>query len=220
MAMSEQPKSKSAKALAKHNEATRIDRQKDETEGQAFTRAFTGPFVTSGHALQRIQEPLGNSEASHSDYVSAMVRASDKVNAGNMKDVEAFLVSQNMVLNGWFGELSRRAINNLKTPEYFEAAQVLFKMAMKAQNQARMTLETLSNIKNPPAVYAKQANISNGPQQVNNTLVAHAGENKNQPRKLLEATHEAPMDTGTKDIACPKDSPMEAMAEINRPENQ
>jgi hypothetical protein len=215
--MSEQ--SKSAKALAKQNEATRIDMQQDETEGQAFTRAFAGPFVTSGHALQRIQESLGNSQASHSDYVSAIVRASDRVNTGDMKDVEAFLVSQNMVLNGWFGELSRRAINNLKNPEYFEAAQVLFKMAMKAQNQARMTLETLSNIKNPPVVYAKQANISNGPQQVNNTIHAHASENQNAPSKLLEATHEAPMDTGTKGSTCPKDSQVEAVAKINRPEN-
>jgi hypothetical protein len=217
--MNEKPKSKSAKALAKQNEATRICMQKDETEGEAFTRAFAGPFVTNGLAIQLIQKPIGNSEASHSDYVSAMVRASDKVNAGNMKDVEAFLVSQAMVLNGWFGELSRRAINNLKTPEYFEGAQTLFKMAMKAQNQARMTLETLSNIKNPPVVYAKQANISNGPQQVNNTLHAHASENKNQPSKLVEATHEAPMDAGTKSSTCPKDSPMEAVAEINRPEN-
>jgi hypothetical protein len=217
--MSEQPKSNPAKALAKQNEATRICMQKDETEGQAFTRAFAGPFVTSGHVLQRIQEPLGNSEASHSDYVSAMVKASDKVNAGDMKDVEAFLVSQAMVLNGWFGELSRRAANNLKTPDYFEGAQVLFKMAMKAQNQARMTLETLSNIKNPPVVYAKQANISNGPQQVNNTLHAHASENENQPSKLVEATHEAPMDTGTTGSACPKNSPVEAMAKINRSEN-
>jgi hypothetical protein len=48
------------------------------------------------------------------------------------------------------------------------AAESYFKMALKAQNQCRMTLETLSNIKNPPVVYAKQANIANGPQQVNN----------------------------------------------------
>ncbi len=124
-----------------------------------------------------------------------------------------------MVLNCWFGELSRRAINNLKKPEYFEAAQALFKMAMKAQNQARMTLETLSNIKNPPVVYAKQANISNGPQQVNNTLHAHASEKQTTPSKLVEATHEAPMDTGTKSSACAKNSQLEAMAEINRPAN-
>ncbi len=218
--MNEQPKSKSDKALAKQNEATTIQMKKDETEGQTFARAYAGPFVTSGHALQLIQKPIGNSEASHADYVGAMARASDKVNVGDMKDVEAFLVSQAMVLNGWFCELSRRATTNLNIPEYFEGAQTLFKMAMKAQNQARMTLETLSNIKNPPVVYAKQANISNGPQQVNNTLHAHASEKQNTPSKLLEATHETPMDTGAKGGACAKDSPLEAVAEINWPENQ
>jgi hypothetical protein len=36
----------------------------------------------------------------------------------------------------------------------------------------RMTLESLATIKNPPVVYARQANIAHGPQQVNNQLVA------------------------------------------------
>ena len=58
-----------------------------------------------------------------------------------------------------------------------------------------MTLETLSNIKNPPVVYAKQANISNGPQQVNNTLHAHTGENQNQPNKVLDQSNEQRMDS-------------------------
>ena len=112
--MSNQTKSRlakaaKAKARAKQNEATRVEMQKDETEGQAFTRAFTGPFISNGHAIQLIQKPIGNTDASHADYVTALVRASDKVNAGDMKDVEAFLVSQAMVLNGWFSELSRRA---------------------------------------------------------------------------------------------------------------
>ena len=39
------------------------------------------------------------------------------------------------------------------------------RMALKAQNQCRMTLETLATIKNPPVVFAKQANTAQGPQQ-------------------------------------------------------
>jgi hypothetical protein len=42
------------------------------------------------------------------------------------------------------------------------------RVALKAQNQCRMTLETLATVTNPRVVYAKQANIANGPQQVNN----------------------------------------------------
>ena len=37
------------------------------------------------------------------------------------------------------------------------------KLALKAQNQCRMTLETLAAIKNPPVIYARQANFANGP---------------------------------------------------------
>lgn len=49
-------------------------------------------------------------------------------------------------------------------------------------------------------VYAKQANISNGPQQVNNGLPAqatHAEKIANQPNELLEATNGERLDTGT-----------------------
>jgi hypothetical protein len=69
-------------------------------------------------------------------------------------------------------------------------------MALRAQSQCRATLETLATVKNPPVVFAKQANIANGPQQVNNTLNAspHAGGIPNAPNELLEASHEQPMD--------------------------
>ena len=42
------------------------------------------------------------------------------------------------------------------------------RLALKAQGQCRATLETLAAIKNPPVVFARQANIAHGPQQVNN----------------------------------------------------
>jgi hypothetical protein len=52
------------------------------------------------------------------------------------------------------------------------------RMAMRAQNQCRMTLETLATIKNPPVVYAKQANINNGGQQQVNNGVEPTGGNE------------------------------------------
>lgn len=58
-------------------------------------------------------------------------------------------------------------------------------------------METLANIKNPPLVFARRANISNGPQQVNNGAATHyetstrthapaqaCGEIENQQTKL------------------------------------
>jgi hypothetical protein len=89
-------------------------------------------------------------------------------------------------------------------------------MAMKAQNQCRMTLETLSTIKNPPVVYAKQANIAHGPQQVNNgTVPSRAEEKINSPNKLLEPSNEIPMDTGAPGTAGGSNSQVEAVG--NRP---
>lgn len=40
------------------------------------------------------------------------------------------------------------------------------RLALKAQGQCRATVETLAAIKNPPVVFARQANIAHGPQQV------------------------------------------------------
>ena len=127
-----------------------------------------------------------------------MTESANKVKANDMSDVEAMLVSQAMVLNGMFADLTNRFAMN-RTGGYFDASQAYLKMAFKAQNQARMTLETLSNIKNPPVVYAKQANIAHGPQQVNNgqSPVTRTEEKTLRQSNFLEASNEHPMDTGT-----------------------
>jgi hypothetical protein len=134
---------------------------------------------------------------------------------------EAMLTSQAMTLNAMFADLSRRSAINLSDGSYFNAGERYFKMAMRAQNQCRMALETLSTIKNPPVVYAKQANIAHGPQQVNNDArPSRAQENQNEPNKLLEQSNEIPMDTGTPDTAGGSDSTMETVAELDRPANR
>jgi len=47
------------------------------------------------------------------------------------------------------------------------------KLALRAQNQCRATIETLSVVKNPPtATFVRQANIAAGHQQVNNGMVS------------------------------------------------
>ena len=88
------------------------------------------------------------------------------VNNGDLQHCEAMLVGQAHALQSIFMNLSRRAINQ----EYLKQYEMYLRLALKAQNQSRMTLETLAKIKNPPVVFAKQANINQGSgnQQVNN----------------------------------------------------
>ena len=69
--------------------------------------------------------------------------------------------------------------------------ETYMRMALKAQSQCRATLKTLANIKNPPVVFARQANIAQGPQQVNNGMMpageprAGPRENENAPRQTV-----------------------------------
>ena len=76
------------------------------------------------------------------------------------------LNAQANALNTIFGELCRRA--SLNMGQHMDTAERYLRLAFKGQGQCRATLETLAAIKNPPLVYAKQANIAHGPQQVNN----------------------------------------------------
>ena len=88
----------------------------------------------------------------------------DRVQHGDLKDAEAMLYGQAQTLQAIFANLARSATEQAQL-KHWEAR---LKMALKAQNQCRMTLETLATIKNPPVVIARQANISQGHQQVNN----------------------------------------------------
>lgn len=147
----------------------------------ATARVFVGPILLNANTAAIFSQGLFGELPPLASVITALDEAAKRVNNNDMKDVEATLISQATALNVMFGELSRRAATNIGV--YLETAESYIRMALKAQNQCRMTLETLSNIKNPPVIYAKQANITNGLQQVNNH--AYTGENKNVPNKLL-----------------------------------
>ena len=104
------------------------------------------------------------------------------------------------------------------------------RLALRAQGQCRATLETLGVIKNPPTVFAKQANIAAGPQHVNNTLsVGHsaggelisprAGNHEIEKSKLLEAHEQERLDAGPAGSAraCHQTPP--PMGTLDRPAN-
>ena len=164
-----------------------------EDANLATTRLLMSPGLSNAYVAIKFAKTQFGKDLDLVAAVDVLSEVTKRVKSNDMSDVEASLVCQATTLNSMFCELSRRAANNMG--EYIEASERYMRMALKAQNQCRMTLETLSNIKNPPVVYAKQANISNGPQQVNNTLHSHAGENQNQPSKVLDQSNEQRMDS-------------------------
>lgn len=135
-------------------------------------------------------------EQSIGELIEQLTTDIGRVKAGDMSRCEAMLMAQAEALQSIFVSLARKAHGQ----DYLKQFEANLKLALKAQNQCRMTLETLSNIKNPPVVYAKQANISNGPQQINNGTLppaSHAEKTQNQQNELLEVQHGERLDTGT-----------------------
>ena len=135
-------------------------------------------------------------------------RSISEVKQGNLADVEAMLYSQAYALNVMFATLMTRA----NRQEYMPPTQVLMSLAFKAQNQSRATLQALIGLKQPSqTTFVKQANISQGHQQVNNL----AEKNENSQNKLLEGqTYD--LDGRPQTTTARINPNMEAVGEVHR----
>lgn len=148
------------------------------------------------------------------ETAQALIENVQAVKKGNLSGPEAMLVSQAHSLNAIFTELARRSALNMG--EYIEASEKYMRLALKAQAQCRATIETLAALKNPPVVIARQANISAGPQQVNNGPAPRAEVSSNKPNKLLEQSHEPRLDPGASRKASSCDPELVSVEASNR----
>lgn len=137
------------------------------------------------------------------------------VQGGEMKECEAMLMGQAHSLQAIFRNLAAQAQANIG--HYPKAVDSYLRLALKAQSQCRATLETLSAIKNPPVLFAKQANFANGPQQVNNGTPA--GKVETVQNKLMEAQDAEWVDAGTESQTGGSHSPLETLGAKHRAED-
>jgi hypothetical protein len=151
------------------------------------------------------------------ECMAALIAETGRVQSGNMGGPEAMLTAQAVALNAMFTQLA------YQTSKMTIVDQVdrFTRLALKAQGQCRATLETLAVIKNPPTVFARQANISSGPQQVNNAPVvneapARAGHSATEPIKVLEA-HGERLDGISAETAGSRDPALAPVGAVNRP---
>jgi hypothetical protein len=75
-------------------------------------------------------------------------------------------------------------------------------------------------IKNPPVIYARQANVTTGPQQVNNGVAAptRGRESETAQNEQSEATHELLPDTRASSAAIGSDPALATVGEVHRAE--
>ena len=127
------------------------------------------------------------------------------------------LAAQAQTLDVIFNEYARLA--RLNTFGHTSAAESFMRLGLKAQTQCRATIETLAAIKNPPNVaFVKQANISNGPQQVNNGE-PRARENPIPSNEVLEPRHER-LEHREAQTAGFGNTALATVGPVNRPEDE
>jgi hypothetical protein len=177
-----------------------------------------------GNAVAAIDYSRVLGELSLNDMLASLRSLGETVSGGDMSSLERVLVAQALSLNTMFAELSRRAAVNMGRDS--DATDRYLRLALKAQSQSRASIEALAVIKNPP-VFARQANIAHGPQQVNNGVpppqpnqpgptVAHAREAENTQSKLLDDRHGEWLDTGAQGSASGPDKAVVPVGTINR----
>lgn len=157
-------------------------------------------------------------EMDFSEALSVVIAKAKRVQANNTSELEATLAAQVGSLDAIFTEMARRAA--LSFGGNLQATESYMRMALKAQSQCARTIEVLANLKNPPVVYAKQANITSGPQQVNNGVQgnphAHVEKVENQQNELLSGNLNETMDIRGAATPSPVNQTVEAVGAKHR----
>ena len=186
------------------------------------------PSLNGAVVIQTYQGNIMGKEADLNVLIDQLRDTFTEVKGGDLHTLEAMLISQATALQTIFTSLARRA----QMQEYQKNLESFLGLALKAQAQSRATISALVDLKYPrQATFVKQANIANGPQQVNNGAAAgadsaqyaqartHAGKSEPKQNKLLEANHEQPgkwMDTRTPQTAERSYQAVETVESVHR----
>ncbi len=186
-------------------------------QGRIAAAFLIAPEIATFRTLMAT-EPEKYAEQLHlTDTLDVLKEQAAAINRGDLARAEAMLMSQATSLQSLFARLVEKAMTGATLPTF----ETNMRMALRAQAQCRATLETLANVKNPPVVFARQANVTTGPQQVNNHPVARARprEIETEPTQLSgEISDGLRQDAGTPGFAGGINPQMETVGEIHRAE--
>ena len=181
------------KVPVKNKSSVIVNAGKDEDQDEAISKTLSRPETQAAVTIQKLTD-LHDVNA----LAKILSKQTADVVGGNMTRPESMLLSQAHTLDALFNSLVMKGLGQTHMPHY----EAFMRLAFKAQSQCRSTLQTLSDIKNPSVVYAKQANITNGNQQINNGVPApRTQENIKYSNELLEHTHGERLDTREKSTA-------------------
>ena len=152
------------------------------------------PSVNGVSVIKAYQGNVMGKDVDINLMVNHLCATFTEVKGGDLHTLEAMLISQATALQTIFSGLALRAQDQTSQRNL----EAFLGLALKAQAQSRATITALVDLKDPrQATFVKQANIANGPQQVNNGAVAgaipdqyaqartHAGKSAPEQNKLL-----------------------------------
>ena len=180
---------------------------KGATKSQNMAALATRPSMAAAFTVKAFSVITSIDEnIDEFDIIDELQKAGNEVVVGgDMSRVEKMLANQAISLDNIFNQMAQRSAKQ----ETYKGIEVFLRLALKAQAQARSTAEALALLKNPQP-YIRQANMTTGPQQVNNAyagtpshsgIPTGAGNFQSEQNKLLEQDHGQRMDFGAQATA-------------------
>ena len=191
--------------------------KKDESQHPRHSELMTSPEMAALRVVRAVEGDKGfGADLDLPSLIDRLRTQASAVNSGEMQQVEAMLMNQATALQSLFAKLIERGMSCTVVQQL----DMNLRLALRAQSQCCRTLEALAEIKNPPVVFAKTANIAHQ-QQVNNGVVAAESRPPtvdNPPNKLLECVPGERLDFGATATTSGADPQLAALEQVNRPE--
>jgi len=201
-----------AEAYPRKNIPVRFGTNHDERGGN-IAILLTSPELAAFRIISMMAPSNLRADIDTPSFLAALRDQATAAQHGNLGHTEAMLMNQATGLEALYVRLAERAMEQ----KYMQNLEVYMRMALRAQSQCRATLETLAMIKNPPMVYARQANVTTGPQQINNGTPAplRTREIKTEQNQLSEGGNELLPDTRAQGAESGANSTLEAVGKID-----
>lgn len=143
-----------------------IESDKDQERERAISSVMLSPNAAAAVASRGYLKTFGEPDVAA--LMHTLGESMTRVHHGDLKDAESMLMGQAQALQAIFMNLADRSARVQAMKQY----ELDLRLALKAQAQCCRTLEVLAGIKNPPLILARQANVTSGPQQINNGVPA------------------------------------------------
>ena len=195
---------------AEENAPPTVERQRK------LAQTMTSPAVSASNAIRQWSGLDGTPFLD--GLIAELETQIAAVESGHLDGLTARLSGQALTLEAIFYTLARSAFEYRGSP--YEADKL--RLALKAQAHCRATIQSVADLKNPrPTAYVQQANIANGPQQVNNDMSFRwLSDAEKRPNELLEQTHGTRLDPGTTGATGVVNTDVETVGAVHRAKDE